>query len=141
MADSQFVIDIAANMPAGATTIADLERLTSGLTGAGKRSDDDQVPLPDLTEGDSVSAASLTASGHETKPPARYTEPPDLFYVPKPEHVGYQDKKNKQGREGVHEYASQIAAEIQRQSAEAHGVYRSLIRTGMAKASLYLEVR
>ena len=40
----------------------------------GKRSDDDQVPLPDLTEGDSVSAASLTASGHETKPPARYTE-------------------------------------------------------------------
>ena len=39
-----------------------------------KRSDDDQVPLPDLTEGDAVSAASLTAQGHETKPPARYTE-------------------------------------------------------------------
>ena len=43
-------------------------------TDAGKRSDDDQVPLPELTEGDRVSAASLTASGHETKPPARYTE-------------------------------------------------------------------
>ena len=43
-------------------------------TDAGKRSDDDQVPLPDLHEGDPVSAASLNASGHETKPPARYTE-------------------------------------------------------------------
>ena len=43
-------------------------------TEGGKRSDDDQVPLPDLTEGDRVTAASLNASGHETKPPARYTE-------------------------------------------------------------------
>ena len=43
-------------------------------TEGGKRSDDDQVPLPDLHEGDSVSAASLSANGHETKPPARYTE-------------------------------------------------------------------
>jgi len=43
-------------------------------TDAGKRSDDDQVPLPDLAEGDAVSAATLTANGHETKPPARYTE-------------------------------------------------------------------
>ncbi len=43
-------------------------------TDAGKRSDDDQVPLPDLTEGHRVTAASLNASGHETKPPARYTE-------------------------------------------------------------------
>jgi DNA topoisomerase I len=43
-------------------------------TDAGKRSDDDQVPLPDLTQGDPVTAASLAADGHETKPPARYTE-------------------------------------------------------------------
>ncbi|WP_395656590.1 type I DNA topoisomerase [Nocardioides sp.] len=43
-------------------------------TEGGKRSDDDQVPLPDLHEGDAVSAASVTANGHETKPPARYTE-------------------------------------------------------------------
>jgi DNA topoisomerase-1 len=43
-------------------------------TDAGKRRDDDQVPLPELAEGDAVSAASLNASGHETKPPARYTE-------------------------------------------------------------------
>ena len=43
-------------------------------TEGGKRSDDDQVPLPDLHQGDAVSAASLAANGHETKPPARYTE-------------------------------------------------------------------
>ena len=43
-------------------------------TDGGKRSDDDQVPLPDLAEGEAVNAASLTAQGHETKPPARYTE-------------------------------------------------------------------
>ncbi|MBO0845015.1 MAG: type I DNA topoisomerase [Nocardioides sp.] len=39
-----------------------------------KRSDDAETPLPDLHEGEPVSAASLTPSGHETKPPARYTE-------------------------------------------------------------------
>ncbi|MEO6512053.1 MAG: topoisomerase C-terminal repeat-containing protein, partial [Nocardioides sp.] len=43
-------------------------------TDGGKRSDDDQVPLPDLAEGEAVNAASLTAQGHETKPPSRYTE-------------------------------------------------------------------
>src|SRR5690349_6946219 len=43
-------------------------------TDGGKRSDDDQVPLPELVEGEAVNAASLTAQGHETKPPARYTE-------------------------------------------------------------------
>jgi DNA topoisomerase-1 len=39
-----------------------------------KRQDDAETPLPDLREGDPVSAASLTPQGHETKPPARYTE-------------------------------------------------------------------
>ena len=39
-----------------------------------KRQDDAEAPLPDLHEGDPVSAASLTPQGHETKPPARYTE-------------------------------------------------------------------
>jgi DNA topoisomerase-1 len=43
-------------------------------TEGGKRSDDDQVPLPDLRERDPISAAALNALGHETKPPARYTE-------------------------------------------------------------------
>jgi DNA topoisomerase-1 len=36
--------------------------------------DDQESRLPNLVEGASVSAASLRASGHETKPPARYTE-------------------------------------------------------------------
>jgi len=39
-----------------------------------KRQDDAETPLPDLHESDPVSAASLSANGHETKPPARYTE-------------------------------------------------------------------
>ncbi|CAN5313207.1 type I DNA topoisomerase [soil metagenome] len=36
--------------------------------------DDAETRLPNLTEGQSVVAASLSANGHETKPPARYTE-------------------------------------------------------------------
>ncbi|GAA4815631.1 type I DNA topoisomerase [Nocardioides caeni] len=36
--------------------------------------DDQETRLPNLAEGDPVSAASLSANGHETKPPARYTE-------------------------------------------------------------------
>lgn len=36
--------------------------------------DDAQTRLPDVAEGDAVTAASLAAAGHETKPPARYTE-------------------------------------------------------------------
>ncbi|HYO39035.1 MAG TPA: type I DNA topoisomerase [Nocardioidaceae bacterium] len=37
-------------------------------------SDDRETRLPGVTQGDAVSAASITASGHQTKPPARYTE-------------------------------------------------------------------
>ena len=36
--------------------------------------DDDERELPDLSEGQSVDVASLTAEGHATKPPARYNE-------------------------------------------------------------------
>ncbi|MFT4009687.1 MAG: type I DNA topoisomerase [Nocardioidaceae bacterium] len=36
--------------------------------------DDAQTRLPNVAEGDNVTAASLSAAGHETKPPARYTE-------------------------------------------------------------------
>ena len=36
--------------------------------------DDQETRLPNLAEGAPVSAATLRASGHETKPPARYTE-------------------------------------------------------------------
>ena len=43
-------------------------------TDEGAANDDQEPRLPALEEGDSVSAASVSASGHETKPPARYTE-------------------------------------------------------------------
>ena len=37
--------------------------------------DDEQTRLPHLTAGQSLRPESVTASGHETRPPARYTEP------------------------------------------------------------------
>ena len=43
-------------------------------TDEGAAKDDAETRLPALVEGDAVSAASVSASGHETKPPARYTE-------------------------------------------------------------------
>ena len=36
--------------------------------------DDQEQPLPDLSEGDVVDCKTLEPIGHETKPPARYTE-------------------------------------------------------------------
>src|SRR5690606_35955864 len=39
------------------------------------QSDDQQARLPDLAEGQSLRPEQVLASGHETKPPARYTEP------------------------------------------------------------------
>ena len=38
-------------------------------------SDDEQARLPHLTAGQPLRPESVTASGHETRPPARYTEP------------------------------------------------------------------
>ncbi|WP_193670046.1 type I DNA topoisomerase [Nocardioides salarius] len=43
-------------------------------TDHGAASDDQETRLPQLAQGDAVSAASISANGHETKPPARYTE-------------------------------------------------------------------
>ncbi len=43
-------------------------------TDDGGAKDDQESRLPALEQGDAVSAASLSANGHETKPPARYTE-------------------------------------------------------------------
>ncbi len=37
-------------------------------------SDDRETRLPDVAEGETVNAAEIHASGHQTKPPARYTE-------------------------------------------------------------------
>jgi DNA topoisomerase I len=39
------------------------------------QTDDEQTRLPHLTAGQALRPESVTASGHETRPPARYTEP------------------------------------------------------------------
>jgi DNA topoisomerase-1 len=41
----------------------------------GGQSDDAQTRIPQLSQGQSLRPDSVTASGHETRPPARYTEP------------------------------------------------------------------
>lgn len=41
---------------------------------AGGQSDDAENRLPDLSEGEAVTAVELTPDGHNTNPPARYTE-------------------------------------------------------------------
>jgi DNA topoisomerase-1 len=41
----------------------------------GSQSDDAQTRLPVLSSGQDLAPEEVTASGHETKPPARYTEP------------------------------------------------------------------
>lgn len=40
----------------------------------GGRADDAETRLPNLEQGEAVSAAQLSAEGHQTKPPSRYTE-------------------------------------------------------------------
>ncbi|HEX3005736.1 MAG TPA: type I DNA topoisomerase [Angustibacter sp.] len=51
-----------------------LKAYVEGNDDADATRDDAESRLPNLTEGAAVSAAALRASGHETKPPARYTE-------------------------------------------------------------------
>jgi DNA topoisomerase I len=51
-----------------------LKAYVEGSDDPNAESDDRETRLPAVAEGDPVSAASLKASGHETKPPARYTE-------------------------------------------------------------------
>ncbi len=51
-----------------------LKAYVEGSDDPDAQADDSQARLPAVSEGDVVSAASLNAAGHETKPPARYTE-------------------------------------------------------------------
>ena len=51
-----------------------LKAYVEGTDDASATRDDAETRLPALEEGDPVSAASVSASGHETKPPSRYTE-------------------------------------------------------------------
>ncbi len=51
-----------------------LKAYVEGSDDPDTESDDTQTRLPDVAEGDTVTAAALRAAGHETKPPSRYTE-------------------------------------------------------------------
>ena len=51
-----------------------LKAYVEGTDDASAAKDDAETRLPALDEGAPVSAASVSASGHETKPPSRYTE-------------------------------------------------------------------
>ena len=51
-----------------------LKACVEGQDDPDTESDDRETRLPAVKEGDAVTAASVRAAGHETKPPARYTE-------------------------------------------------------------------
>ncbi|UPK75524.1 type I DNA topoisomerase [Nocardioidaceae bacterium SCSIO 66511] len=51
-----------------------LKAYVEGADDPSKDRDDKQTRLPNVNEGDRVDVAELAAAGHETRPPARYTE-------------------------------------------------------------------
>ena len=51
-----------------------LKAYVEGTDDAAATRDDAETRLPHVKEGDALSAASVSANGHETKPPSRYTE-------------------------------------------------------------------
>ncbi len=51
-----------------------LKAYVEGSDDAEAAADDQETRLPNVAEGDPVSAAAVRAEGHQTKPPARYTE-------------------------------------------------------------------
>ncbi len=51
-----------------------LKAYVEGSDDADEAADDQESRLPNVSEGDRVSAAAIRAEGHSTKPPARYTE-------------------------------------------------------------------
>ncbi|MCW2781163.1 MAG: topA [Marmoricola sp.] len=51
-----------------------LKAYVEGADDDSTEADDKETRLPNVLQGDAVSAASIRASGHQTKPPARYTE-------------------------------------------------------------------
>jgi len=51
-----------------------LKAYVEGSDDPSAEADDRETRLPNVEQGDAVSAAALSADGHETKPPARYTE-------------------------------------------------------------------
>lgn len=71
MADSTWILDIAAEMPDGAATISELDQMIAKLSGATRRSDDFQAALKrvtadlDAAKAVSASAAAALAQGSE----------------------------------------------------------------------------
>jgi hypothetical protein len=62
-ADAQFAIDVAASMPAGEATIAELDELTAQLMGAGKNADHFQRAIQQVsTSLDAAKAATVAAN-------------------------------------------------------------------------------
>jgi len=51
-----------------------LKAYVEGSDDADATTDDQETRLPNVAEGDPVSAAAIRAEGHQTKPPSRYTE-------------------------------------------------------------------
>jgi DNA topoisomerase I len=51
-----------------------LKAYVEGRDDPDTESDDRETRLPDVAQGDAVNAAAINASGHQTKPPSRYTE-------------------------------------------------------------------
>ncbi len=51
-----------------------LKAYVEGRDDPDTESDDRETRLPDVAQGDVVNAAAINASGHQTKPPSRYTE-------------------------------------------------------------------
>lgn len=75
MSDAAYVIDIAANMPAGETTSAQLDQLVQGLTGAGKGADFFQVAMKQLSGSlDAAKAASAAANASLAEGNATYKQ-------------------------------------------------------------------
>jgi thymidylate synthase (FAD) len=58
---------------------------------------------------------------------ARYKELPEVFYVPRPEHIGSQSKSNKQGRDLSTERDMLVPSMIDHSCRAAFAAYRSLL--------------
>ena len=64
---------------------------------------------------------------------ARYTELPEEFYVPEPEHICYQATDNKQGRSGPIEHGEQEASMLEAEASTTFKLYQGRVKAGMAK--------
>lgn len=75
MADAQWILDIAANMPDGTSTIAELDALTASLVNAGKKSDAFQDALKVVTgQLDAAKVAAASANDALAQGSVRYAD-------------------------------------------------------------------